>query len=74
MPVTAEKCEWTLIVQNTRGGIIHDFEIVCECVVKGYIFIHEIAPCHNSKSTRTFQECNGTRFENDKGICETCIP
>ena len=26
---------------------------------KGYIFIHDPAPCHYSKSTRTFLECNG---------------
>ena len=32
-----------------------------ECVVfpqKGYIFMHDLAPCHNSKSTRTFLEWN----------------
>ena len=43
-----------------QSDIIHDIEILCECVVipqKGYIFIHDIAPCRNSKSTRTFQEC-----------------
>ena len=40
----------------------HDIEILCECVVfpqKGYIVIHDIAQCNNSKSTRTFQECKG---------------
>ena len=45
-----------------QSDIIHDFEILFECVVfpqKGFIFIHDIAPCHNSKSTRTFQECKG---------------
>ena len=26
---------------------------------KGYIFMHDLAPCHNSKRTRTFPECNG---------------
>ena len=35
----------------------------CECIVfpqKGYIFMHDIAPCHNSKRHyRTFLECNG---------------
>ena len=44
-----------------QSDIIHDFEILCECVVfpqKGYVFIHDIAPCHNS-NTRTFQECKG---------------
>ena len=24
---------------------------------KGYIFKHDLAPCHNSKSARTFIEC-----------------
>ena len=45
-----------------QNYIIHDIEILCECVVfpqKGYIFKHDIAPCYNSKSTRTFQECKG---------------
>ena len=49
----------TWIVQNT-SDIIHDIKTLCECVVfpqKGYIFIHDIAPCNNSKSTRTFKEC-----------------
>ena len=33
----------------------------CGCIVfpqKGYIFEHDIAPCHNSKILRTFLECN----------------
>ena len=33
-----------------------------ECVVlpqKGYIFMLDLAPCHNSKRTRTFLEYNG---------------
>ena len=45
-----------------QSDIIHDIEILCECVVfpqKEYIFIHVIAPCNNSKSTRTFRECKG---------------
>ena len=45
-----------------QSDITHDIEIVCERVVfpqKGYTFIHDIAPCHNSKSARTFQECKG---------------
>ena len=42
-----------------QSDIIYDIEILCEYVViqqKGYIFIYDIAPCHNSKSTRAFQE------------------
>ena len=38
--------------------------VSCECVVflqKRYIFIHDIAPCHNSKRARTFLECYGIR-------------
>ena len=49
-------------IAKYQRDIIHDFEIVCECVMKGYIFILEIAPCHNSKSTRTFQECKENPF------------
>ena len=44
-----------------QSDIIHDIEMTCECVVflqKGYIFMHDLAPCHNSKRTRTCQECN----------------
>ena len=50
----------TWIVQNTRVILPHDIEILCECVVfpqKGYIFIHDIQPCYNSKSIKIFQEC-----------------
>ena len=47
---------------KNQSDIIHDIEILYECVVfpqKGYIFIHDIAPCNNTKITRTFQECKG---------------
>ena len=33
----------------------------CGCIVfpqKEYIFVHDIAPCHNSQILRTFLECN----------------
>ena len=42
------------------SDIIHAIEISYEFVVfpkKGYIFIHDLAPCHISRSSRTFQEC-----------------
>ena len=42
-----------------QSDIIHDIEMICECVVfpqKGYTFIHDLASCHNFKSTRTFLE------------------
>ena len=45
-----------------QSDIIHDIEMTCECVVfiqKGYIFIHDLVPCHNSKSTRIFRDCKG---------------
>ena len=45
-----------------QSDIIYDIEIACECVVyqqKGYIYMHDLAPCHNSKSSRTFIECKG---------------
>ena len=45
-----------------QSDIIHDIEMIWECVVfpqQGYIFMHDLVPCHNSKSTRTFPECKG---------------
>ena len=45
-----------------QSDIIHDIEMTCECVVflqKGYIFMHDLAPDHNSKSTRIFLDCKG---------------
>ena len=33
------------------SDIIHDIEMTCECVVflqKGFIFMHDLAPCHTS--------------------------
>ena len=36
--------------------------MTCELFVrlqKGYIFMHDLAPCHNSKSTRIFLDCKG---------------
>ena len=49
-------------MQNTKTDIIYDIEMTSECVVflqKEYFCMHEFAPCHNSKNTRTFQECKG---------------
>ena len=54
----------TWIVQN-NSDIIHDIDMTSECVVfpqKGYIFIHDLAPCHNFKSTTTFLECKEIHF------------
>ena len=62
MHLSSEKVNGNKDSAKYQSDIIHDIEILCECVVfpeKGYIFIHEIAPCHNYKSTRTFQECKG---------------
>ena len=45
-----------------QSDAIHDIEMTCECVVflqKGYIFMHDLAPCNNSKSTRIFLDCKG---------------
>ena len=45
-----------------QNDIVHDIEIASACVVfahKGYIFVHGLAPCHNTKITRTFLECKG---------------
>ena len=56
------KVNCNMDIAKYQSDIIHDIEILCECFVfpqRGYIFIHAIAPCHNSKSTRTFQECKG---------------
>ena len=47
---------------NYQSDIIHDIEMTCECIVflqKGYIFINDLAPCHNSESTRIFLDCKG---------------
>ena len=38
---------------NYQSDIIHDIEMTYECAVlpqKGYIFMHGLVPCHNSKS------------------------
>ena len=54
-----EKLNGNMDGAKYQSDIIYDIEILCEFVVfprKGYIFIHDIAPCHNSKSARTFQE------------------
>ena len=43
-----------------QGDVIHDIKMVGECVMfpqKGYIFVHGLAPCHRTKSTRKFLEC-----------------
>ena len=45
-----------------QSDIIHDICILCEFAVfpwKGYIFVHDIAPSHNSKNTQTLQESKG---------------
>ena len=45
-----------------QSDIIHDIDMASKCVVfkqKGYIFKHDLAPCHNSKSTRIFLHCKG---------------
>ena len=51
-----------MVSAKYQNGIIHYVEMTRECVVfpqKGYSFMHDVAPCHNSKSTRTFLECKG---------------
>ena len=43
-----------------QGDVIHDIKMVGECVMfpqKEYIFVHGLVPCHTTKSTRTFLEC-----------------
>ena len=45
-----------------QNDIIHDIEMTCQCFVfpqKGYIFKQDLAPCHDSKSIRTFAERKG---------------
>ena len=47
-----------------QSDVIHDNEMTRECVVfiqKGYTFMLNLAPCHNSKSTRIFLDCKGIR-------------
>ena len=48
-----------------QSDIIDDNEMTCECFVclqKEYIFMHDLAPCHNYKSTRIFLDCKGIRL------------
>ena len=48
-----------------QSDIIHDNEMTCELFVflqKGYILMHDLAPCHNSKSTRIVLDCKGIRL------------
>ena len=49
-----------------QSDIILDNELTCECVVflqKEYIFMHGLAPCHNSKSTTILlDDCKGIRL------------
>ena len=45
-----------------RSDIIHYIKMTCECVVfpqKGYILMHDLAQCDNSKSSRIFLDCKG---------------
>ena len=45
-----------------QSEIMHDIEMKCECVVfpqKGYIFIHDLATCHNAKIARSFLDFKG---------------
>ena len=45
-----------------QSNIIHDIEMTCECIVflqKRYIFMYDLAPCHESKSSRIFLNCKG---------------
>ena len=51
---------WT--VQHTRIMLFMILKMHVDAFVfpqKGYIFMHDPAPCCYSKSTRTFLECNG---------------
>ena len=45
-----------------QSDFIHYIKMTCVCVVflqMGYIFMHDLAPCHDSKSTRIFLDCKG---------------
>ena len=60
-----------------QSDIIYDIEMACECVVfprKEYIFMHDLAPCHNTKRTRTFLECKGIPFLDWPGILPDITP
>ena len=72
VPVCGAISSRCLSLQRKKNGNIdsvkyqsdnsHDIEILCECVMfpeKGYIFMYDIAPCHNSKSTKPFQGYKG---------------
>ena len=47
---------------NYQSDIICDIDMTCECVVflqNKYVFMHDLAPCHNYKRTRIFLHCKG---------------
>ena len=60
-----------------QSDIIYDIEMACECVVlqrKGYIFMHNLAPRHNTKRTRTFLDCKGIPFLDWPRILQDITP
>ena len=63
MPLSSEKnVNGNMDSAKYQSDIIQDIEMTCECVVflqTGYIFMYDLAPCHNSKSTRIFLDCKG---------------
>ena len=42
-----------------QSDIIYDIEMNAMCSQGRDIFFHDLAPCHNSKNTRTFLESKG---------------
>ena len=50
-------------IAKYQMDIIHGIEMTSECVMlfpkKEYIVMHNLAPCFNSKKTRTVLECKG---------------
>ena len=50
----------TWIMRNTRVILFMILRLHCAVFQKnGYICIRDLAPCHNSKSSRPFLECKG---------------
>ena len=60
--ISSRKLNGNMDSATYQSDIIHDIEMIGECVMfphKKYIFVHGLALCHNTKSTRTFLECKG---------------
>ena len=68
MHLSSEKVNGNMDSAKYQSGIIHYTELLCERIVfpqQGYIFIHDIAPCHNSKVLEHSKNVKEYPFQND---------